>query len=168
MADPFLGEIRMFAGNFAPVGWMTCDGQTLPISEYTALFSLIGTYYGGNGTTSFALPDLRGRAAAHITAGAQPGQQGGSETVTLTVAQLPTHSHTAEAATTGTVRSPAGQVWAADSGQNVAPYAAAPNGHTLAGSAIGPQGGGQPHDNMQPFLAVSFIIAVDGIYPSRP
>jgi len=146
MADPFLGEIRMFAGNFAPVGWMTCDGQT----------------------TSFALPDLRGRAAAHITAGAQPGQQGGSETVTLTVAQLPTHSHTAEAATTGTVRSPAGQVWAADSGQNVAPYAAAPNGHTLAGSAIGPQGGGQPHDNMQPFLAVSFIIAVDGIYPSRP
>jgi len=167
VADPYLGEIRMFGGNFAPDGWATCDGQTVPISNNEALFSLIGTTYGGNGTTTFALPDLRGRAAAHLGGGFVQGQSGGSETVTLTTAQLPAHSHIAEAAPAGTVKSPAGQVWASDRGQNVAPYAAASNGSVMAPTAIGPMGGGQPHDNMQPFLTVSFIIALQGIYPSQ-
>lgn len=167
MADPYLGEIRMFGGNFAPIGWATCDGQLLSIAENSALFSLIGTTYGGDGVNTFALPDLRGRVAAHFGGALALGQVGGSESVTLTVAQIPSHSHTAEAASAGTVRSPAGQVWAADRGQNVAPYAAAADGHAMAATAIGPQGGGQPHDNMQPFLAVSFIIALLGIYPSQ-
>lgn len=167
MAAPYIGEIRMFGGNFAPDGWATCDGQTLSIAENEALFTLIGTTYGGNGTTTFALPDLRGRAATHLGSGFVQGQSGGTETVTLTTAQLPSHSHAAAGAPGGTVKSPAGQVWAADRGQNVAPYTAAPNGSAMAPAAIGQQGGSQPHDNMQPFLTVSFIIALQGIFPSQ-
>jgi microcystin-dependent protein len=165
--DPFLGEIRMFGGNFAPQGWATCDGQILPIAQNTALFSLLGTTYGGNGQTTFALPDLRGRLPVHIGGGLTIGQAGGSETVILTTTNLPAHTHTANAASAATTLSPAGQYWAADPGANVAPYAAAPDGSVMSGTAIGAQGGSQPHANMQPFLAVTFIIALEGIYPSR-
>ena len=165
--DPFLGEIRMFGGNFAPQGWATCDGQILPIAQNTALFSLLGTTYGGNGQTTFALPDLRGRLPVHIGGGLTIGQAGGSETVILTTTNLPAHTHTANAASTATTLSPVGQYWAADPGANVAPYAAAPDGRVMSGTAIGAQGGSQPHANMQPFLAVTFIIALEGIYPSR-
>jgi microcystin-dependent protein len=165
--DPFLGEIRMFGGNFAPAGWATCDGQLLPIAQNTALFSLIGTIYGGNGQTTFALPDLRGRLPVHTGSGLAIGQAGGSETVTLTATNLPAHTHVANAASAGTTLGPASQYWAADPGENVAPYAAAPDGNVMSGAAIGAQGGSQPHENMQPFLAITFIIALQGIYPSR-
>jgi microcystin-dependent protein len=165
--DPFLGEIRMFGGNFAPQGWATCDGQILPIAQNTALFSLLGTIYGGNGQTTFALPDLRGRLPVHIGGGLTIGQAGGSETVILTTTNLPAHTHAANAASAATTLSPAGQYWAADPGANVAPYAAAPDGRVMSGTAIGAQRGSQPHANMQPFLAVTFIIALEGIYPSR-
>ena len=165
--DPFLGEIRMFGGNFAPQGWATCDGQILPIAQNTALFSLLGTTYGGNGQTTFALPDLRGRLPVHIGGGLTIGQADGSETVISTTTNLPAHTHAANAASAATTLSPAGQYWAADPGANVAPYAAAPDGRVMSGTAIGAQGGSQPHANMQPFLAVTFIIALEGIYPSR-
>jgi microcystin-dependent protein len=165
--DPFLGEIRMFGGNFAPADWATCDGQLLPIAQNTALFSLIGTIYGGNGQTTFALPDLRGRLPVHTGSGLAIGQAGGSETVTLTATNLPAHTHVANAASAGTTLGPSGQYWAADPGENVAPYAAAPDGNVMSGAAIGAQGGSQPHENMQPFLAITFIIALQGIYPSR-
>jgi microcystin-dependent protein len=165
--DPFLGEIRMFGGNFAPQGWATCDGQMLPIAQNTALFSLLGTTYGGNGQTTFALPDLRGRLPVHIGGGLTIGQADGSETVISTTTNLPAHTHAANAASAATTLSPASQYWAADPGANVAPYAAAPDGRVMSGTAIGAQGGSQPHANMQPFLAVTFIIALEGIYPSR-
>jgi len=165
--DPFLGEIRMFGGNFAPQGWATCDGQILPIAQNTALFSLLGTTYGGNGQTTFALPDLRGRLPVHIGGGLTIGQADGSETVISTTTNLPAHTHAANAASAATTLSPASQYWAADPGANVAPYAAAPDGRVMSGTAIGAQGGSQPHANMQPFLAVTFIIALEGIYPSR-
>jgi microcystin-dependent protein len=166
--DPILGEIRLFAGTFAPQGWAACDGQLLPIAEYTALFSLIGTTYGGDGETTFALPDLRGRVPVHIGGSLTLGQSGGSETVMLTTANLPSHTHVAHAAAAGTTINPAGQYWAADPGENVAPYASAPDGHAMASAAIGQQGGGQPHNNVQPFVALTFIISLFGIYPSRP
>jgi len=165
--DPFLGEIRMFGGNFAPVGWATCDGQILSIAQNTALFSLLGTTYGGNGQTTFALPDLRGRVSVHQGGSFVLGQTGGSETVTLTTTNLPAHTHAANAAAAGTALSPAGHYWAADPGENVAPYAAAPDGKVMSGAAIHTQGGSQPHENMQPFLAITFIIALSGVYPSR-
>ena len=167
MSDPYLGEIRMFAGNFAPANWASCDGQLLSIADNSALFSLIGTTYGGDGTTTFALPDLRGRAAAHQGGALTLGQPLGSETAALIAAQMPAHSHSAKAATTGTAPSPAGNVWGADPGQNVAPYAAAANGKTMAAAAIGPTGSGAPHENMQPFLVLTFIIALAGVYPSQ-
>ena len=164
--EPFVGEIRMFAGNFAPLGWATCDGQLLSIAENSVLFQLLGTTYGGDGQNTFGLPDLRGRVPVHVGSNLAMGEAGGSETVALTAANLPTHGHAAHAASAGTTLSPAGNYWAADPGENVAPYAAAPDGTMMAGSAIGAQGGGQPHENMQPFLAVTFIISLYGVFPS--
>ena len=167
MADPFIGEIRLFGGNFAPQGWATCDGQLLSIAQNTALFSLLGTTYGGNGQTTFGLPDLRGRASPHQGGGLELGQSTGSETVTLAGGQLPAHGHLANAASAATSLSPAGQYWAADPGGGVAAYNSAANGQTLAPAAVAPAGGGQPHDNLQPFLTVNFIMALEGIFPSR-
>jgi len=167
MADPFLGEIRMFGGNFAPAGWATCDGQLLPISQNTALFSLLGTSYGGNGQTTFGLPDLRGRIAINQSGDLPLGQSAGAETATLASSQLPGHNHPARCATAGTSQSPAGQYWAADPNGEVAAYNNASDGKTLSTAAVGLTGGGQAHENMQPFLAISFIIALQGIYPSR-
>ncbi|UFJ39582.1 tail fiber protein [Brevibacillus humidisoli] len=171
MSDAYVGEIRMFAGNFAPLGWAFCDGQLLSISENSTLFSLIGTTYGGDGETTFALPDLRGRIPLHAgtnptTGTAYPlGQKGGVETVTLTVDQLPAHTHqvaaqSQEVAEKSTV---SGAVWAPSSVQQYS--TSGPTG-TMSASAVATAGGSQPHDNMMPAQCISFIISLWGIYPS--
>lgn len=166
MSEPFVGEIRPFSFGFAPRGWATCDGQLLPINQNQALFALLGTMYGGDGRTTFALPDLRGRAAMHVAQAHPQGQSAGTESVTLTVAQVPPHSHAAMAsAAQGTQASPAGKFWAQDSSGNVI-FSSAGNA-LLAAGAIGTEGAGQPHPNMQPYLTVSYCIALQGIFPSR-
>ncbi len=166
MAQPYVGEIRMFAGNFAPAGWMFCEGQLLPISEYETLFNLIGTTYGGDGQSTFALPDLRGRVPLHFGNGFTLAETGGVETVTLTSSQIPAHSHPFLAAgVTGNQISPAGNLPA--NSFNVTPYINdVPNGNMNA-SAIGSVGGSQPHNNFQPYLCVDFIISLFGIFPSQ-
>ncbi len=179
-SDPFIGSIVMFGGNFAPRGWAFCDGQLLPVSENPALFSLLGTNYGGDGRTTFGLPDLRGRVPIHDGGGTGPGlssyhlgQKGGTETTTLTVNQIPSHTHSAA----GTVQAHTGR-----------PNSDSPAGNVLSSSAeliyssqvpdtvmsannvnvtVGNTGGSQSHDNRQPFQAINFIIALVGIYPSR-
>ena len=173
MSDPFVAEIRIFAGNFAPRNWAFCDGQLLQISQNTALFSLVGTTYGGDGRTDFALPNLQGRAAMHPGNGPgltsrTLGESGGAETVTLTAAQLATHGHALGANQT----SPANQD---DPGSTVVPgvtaganvYGAASNLVPMADDLLGETGGGQAHTNMQPFLALNYIIALQGVYPTR-
>lgn len=167
MGSPYVGEIRIFAGNFAPAGWMFCDGSILPISENEVLFNLIGTTYGGDGQQTFALPDLRSRVPIHVGSGFTLAQTGGVETVTLTTGQLPQHTHAPRAsAEAGTSGDPAGTVWAAsnDYGQYLTPPDLT-NG-LMAPGAIGAAGGSQPHDNMLPFLSVNFIISLFGIFPS--
>ena len=166
MAQPYVGEVRMFAGNFAPAGWMFCEGQLLPISEYETLFNLIGTTYGGDGQSTFGLPDLRGRVPIHMGSGFTLAETGGVETVTLTVSQIPAHSHAPLANTSGTAANPSNTVWAGST--SLSPYAAASaiNGQMNAGAA-GSAGGSQPHDNMVPFLVVDFIISLFGIFPSQ-
>lgn len=173
MSQPFLGEIRMFGFNFAPVGWAFCNGQTMAISQNTALFSLIGTTYGGNGVQSFALPNLQSRVPIHQGQGLalSPyviGQQGGVENVTLNSNQMPQHTHTPNCNTNpGDQRGPAGGVWAQEATGQTATYTQnAPNG-TMSQQAIGMAGGNQPHYNVQPFLVVNFCIALQGIFPSR-
>ncbi|ADO76133.1 phage tail protein [Stigmatella aurantiaca] len=175
MAEPFLGEIRMFGGNFAPTGWAFCNGQILSIAQNQALFSLLGTTYGGNGQTTFALPDLRGRVPMHWGSGPglttrTLGEAAGTETVTLLQTQMPTHTHAATAsAQPGNSTEPTGTFWAAavdGNSQQVSAYGTQPS-TTLNPQAIGIAGGNQPHNNMQPYLCVTFIIALQGIYPSR-
>jgi microcystin-dependent protein len=164
MAEPFLGEIRMISFTFAPKGWALCDGHTLPVSQNQALFALLGTTYGGNGTTTFALPDLRGRAPVHHGGGVQLGEAGGSEAVTLTETELPAHGHlraTSNQATSGT---PVGNVLANAPRRGVAVFAQPASPVVLPGTEI--VGGGQPHSNVQPFLALRFAIALQGIFPS--
>jgi microcystin-dependent protein len=170
MSDPFIGEIRIFAGNFAPNGWAFCDGQLLAISQYDALFSLLGTTYGGDGQSTFGLPDLRGRVPIHMGTGPglsphQMGSMGGSEQVTLTVNQLPSHSHTFSGTDSqATTPNPGGNVLAKSTGMDLyfddAPTAA------LASTSLSSTGGSQPHPNLMPFQCVNFIIALFGIYPS--
>ncbi len=166
MAQPYVGEIRMFAGNFAPAGWMFCEGQILPISENETLFQLIGTTYGGDGQSNFALPDLRGRIPIHQGNGFILAETGGVESVTLTMSQIPSHSHGFTATdASGTQSSPAGNRLAQS--RNIVPYInEAPNGN-MQGGIVGPSGGSQPHSNMQPYLCVSFIISLFGIFPSQ-
>jgi microcystin-dependent protein len=170
MAEPFVGEIRMFGGNFAPLGWAFCSGQLLPISEFDALFSLIGTTYGGDGQTTFALPNLQGRFAVHQGSNGSSnriiGQVDGSETVTLNSSQMPSHTHTAVGSGSGNLASPANAFWSTDPGGNTAAYNEA-GGSAMSGAALLPVGSGQPHDNRQPYLGVSFIIALEGIFPSQ-
>ena len=174
---PYIGEIRMFAGNFAPAGWSFCDGSLLAISENDTLFNLIGTTYGGDGMSTFALPDLRGRIPIHVGAGFVLAQSGGSETVTLTTSQLPGHNHVVQTVAGGSAgnakSTPAGNFIADEnlpSPLNPQPFAYASyanaNQRTLGGNSIQNTGGSQPHDNMVPFLAVSFIISLYGVYPS--
>jgi len=167
MAQPYVGEIRMFGGNFAPAGWMFCAGQLVPISEFETLFNLIGTTYGGDGQSTFALPNLQGRFPMHQGNGFTFAQQGGTETVTLTTAQLPLHAHPAICSSGGgNSGTPVGKFWSTDPMGNTAAYTTGTDSQML-GSAIGNAGGSQAHDNMKPFLAVSFIISLFGIFPSQ-
>lgn len=166
MAQPYVGEIRMFAGNFAPVGWMFCEGQMMPISENETLFQLIGTTYGGDGESTFMLPDLRGRVPLHQGGGFVLAETGGAEDVTLSTAQIPAHSHPLMASrSTGTQDTPADAVLAAPPALRA--YAEGTPDQSLAATAIDPTGGSQPHSNMQPYLCVNFIISLFGIFPSQ-
>jgi microcystin-dependent protein len=168
MSSPFIGEIRMFAGNFAPAGWAFCDGSLLPISENDALFNLIGTTYGGDGQTTFALPDLRGRLPIHQGPGFLIGQKAGTETVTLTTNQIPAHAHQAVcSAGGGDSASPVGRFWSTDPAGNTAAYNESTDGSTMAGGALAPAGGGQPHNNLSPYLCVNFILSLFGVFPSQ-
>jgi len=165
MAQPYVGEIRMFAGNFAPAGWMFCEGQLMPISENETLFNLIGTTYGGDGESTFGLPDMRGRIPIHQGNGFVLSETGGAEHVTLSVAQIPVHSHAPLADTnSGTSATLAGGHTWANSG--AAAYSTDPDGPTMAVNAMAATGGYQPHSNLQPYLCVDFIISLYGIFPS--
>ncbi len=164
MAQPYVGEIRMFAGNFAPAGWMFCEGQLLPISENETLFQLIGTTYGGDGESTFALPDLRGRLPVHYGNGFTLAETGGVETVTLTVSQIPAHSHPMVANNSvANTPNPGNNLLGLAS--QVSMFFGDPTNQNMANS-IGPVGGSQPHDNMMPYLCVNFIISLFGIFPS--
>jgi microcystin-dependent protein len=165
MAQPYVWEIRLFAGNFAPAGWMFCEGQLLPISENEVLFQLIGTTYGGDGESTFQLPDLRGRLPVHEGNGFVLAETGGVEQVTLTVQQIPAHTHPLLATTAvGIAASPQGSVLAASGSSNV--YRQGPSAVALSNQAVAPVGGSQPHTNFQPYLCVDFIISLFGIFPS--
>ena len=168
MSDPYIGEIRMFGGSFAPVGWAFCDGQQLPISEFDALFTLIGTTYGGDGQETFLLPDLQGRVPMHAGNGFNLAEKSGVETVTLTTQQLPVHSHPMVASqNTGTLPDPGNHIVARSHTANVDLYLEDVPTSNMATTAITPVGGSQPHENMQPFLVVSFIFSLYGIYPQQ-
>lgn len=167
MAQPYLGEIRMFGGNFAPAGWMFCEGQLLPISENEALFQVIGTSYGGDGQETFALPDLRGRLPIHQGNGFILAETGGAEEITLTVNQLPAHSHPLLASSAlATQAAPGGSVLAQSRTAGLHLYLEDVPTVNMAPTAISSVGGSQPHTNFQPYLCVSFIIALFGIFPS--
>ena len=171
MSESFLGEIRIFAGTFAPLGWALCNGQLLPISENDALYTLLGTTYGGDGQVTFGVPDLRSRIPIHTNSTYPLGAMGGVESVTLTTANLPAHSHTMRCSSvTGTAGGPKDGFLAACSSAGGAPvdtlYEATADS-TLASSSITAVGGSQPHNNIQPFLVVNFIIATQGIFPPQ-
>lgn len=168
MSEPFLGEVRIFGFNFAPRGWAFCNGQILSIAQNTALFALLGVMYGGNGQTTFGLPDLRGRVPLGFGQGPglspyNQGQTGGTESVTLQTNQMPMHSHLVSASSQPPNASRPGNAFLAGNG----PYQAASDGTTMNPAMIGIAGGGQPHTNIQPYLAMSFCIALEGIFPSR-
>ncbi len=166
MSSPFIGEIRMFAGNFAPVGWAFCNGAIIPIDQNDALFNLIGTTYGGDGQTTFALPDLQSRVPVHVGPGFALGQTGGAETVTLTTSQIPAHSHVPVAnSSPGGQPSPAQGTWAAQS--TLLNYSSSAPSIAMDPGALGSSGGSQPHDNMIPYLVINFILSLFGIFPSQ-
>lgn len=166
MAQPYVGEIRMFAGNFAPAGWMFCEGQLLPISEYETLFNLIGTTYGGDGQSTFALPDLRGRLPIHQGNGVVLAETGGAEEITLTVSQIPAHSHPLLATSaSGTVATPVNNLLAES--VTINPYIQDVANSNMSPATISAVGGSQPHTNFQPYLCVDFIISLFGIFPSQ-
>jgi microcystin-dependent protein len=171
MSDPFVAEIRMFAGNFAPTGWALCNGQLLPISQNTALFSLLGTTYGGDGKSTFALPNLQDSAPMQPGQGAglslyDLGQQGGTPNVTLLVSELPLHNHIANAKTSlGNSQTPADQTWAGSN--NAKQYVNTAPNLPMSPLALSPTGGNLPHNNMAPYLVVTFIIAMQGVFPPR-
>jgi len=170
--DPFVAEIRIFPFNFAPKGWAFCDGQILPISQNTALFSLLGTTYGGDGKSNFALPNMQGNAPMHPGQGPglslhDLGETGGSETVSLLESQIPAHSHQMSVSSQlGTANDPTTQRFAMGDGNNL--YGSAANNIVqMSGNALAPAGGDQPHNNMQPYLTLNFCIALQGVYPPR-
>ncbi len=166
MSQPYIGEIRMFAGNFAPLNWMLCQGQVLPISQYDALYNLIGTIYGGNGQTTFALPNLQGRLPLHQTGNYPIGLIGGTEQVTLITQQLPVHSHPMAASqNNATGNTVTGNVVGSVGATQI--YREVPAASAMANQACSLVGGNQPHDNMQPYLCINFIIALFGVYPSQ-
>ena len=172
MSEPFVGQIQIFPYNFAPRGWAFCNGQLLSIAQNTALFSILGTTYGGNGTSNFALPNLQSRVA--IGTGNGPGltvrdlgETGGEESVTLLSNQIPGHTHPARCTSgTGTDYGPAGDVWAADAGGNNE-YGSGPIAGQMSASTVLPFGNGQPHNNLQPYLVLNYCIALQGIFPPR-
>ncbi|NHZ42244.1 MULTISPECIES: phage tail protein [Massilia] len=168
MSEPFFAEIRMMSFNFPPKGWAVCNGQLLPINQNQALFSLLGTQYGGNGQTNFALPDLRGRVPVHTGAvSGPPGSTGGQETVTLAPSQLPVHAHALNATTAlATSGSPANALAGKKGRLGRDLFAAPANQVALNENTVTPRGGSQAHSNMQPFLTVNFVIALQGIFPS--
>jgi microcystin-dependent protein len=166
MPQPYVGEVRIFAGNFAPLGWMFCEGQLLPISENDTLFNLIGTTYGGDGQSTFALPDLRGRLPLHIGNGYTLGESGGVEEVTLTAGTIPQHTHQLCALTKASTSAPSGTLLGANPDASLLSFGldgGVPGSPTL----VTPVGGGQAHDNLQPYLCINFIISMFGIYPSQ-
>lgn len=163
MGQPYIGEIRMFGGNFAPADWAFCNGQLLPIAQYDALFALIGTTYGGDGQTTFALPDLQGRIPVHIGPGFVQGQKSGEENHTLTINEIPSHSHAVGAKTQATTNAVAGGVYG---GGGLSAYKGS-GGGTMNAAMVQINPGNQPHDNMMPFGVVTFIIALFGIFPPR-
>ena len=166
MSEPYLGEIKVVSFNFAPRGWALCNGQTLPINQNQALFSLLGTTYGGNGTTTFQLPNLQGTFPVHFGDGFSQGQSGGQASHTLTVGEIPAHNHVPNCnRALGMVASPTGAVWATDNNGN-SPYSTSTDS-TMAPNAIGQTGGSQPHANLPPYLVLNFVIALLGIFPSR-
>lgn len=174
MADPFVSEIRIFPFNFPPTGWAFCDGQLLPLSQNTALYSLLGTTYGGDGKSTFALPDLQGSAPMHPGWGPglterHLGEVGGEHAVSLQVHELPAHGHQAMGvAEPGTSEGPGGMVWAAGAAGRPPLYGAATNLTAMSPQALNVAGGGQPHNNMQPYLVLNFCICMQGVYPPRP
>jgi|SRR5579862_1773234 microcystin-dependent protein len=173
MSNPFVAEIRIFAGNFAPTGWALCNGQLMPISQNTALFSLLGTTYGGDGKSNFGLPNMQG--SAPMQSGQGPGlslrdlgETGGEQTVTLLQTEMPAHTHGVQASTTGGLPSPTNNAWASGLKGHPGSYAASGSGNVQMGP-VGTSiaGGNLPHNNMQPFLALTFIIALQGVFPPR-
>lgn len=170
MGQPFVGEIRMFGGNFAPAGWAFCSGQLMPISENDTLFTLIGTTYGGDGQQTFGLPDLQGRLPMHMGSGAGLstrviGENGGVETVTLTTQQIPIHNHAPLAvAGNGNQATPQNGVWA---GAAASSYSSSAPNLAMNPSLVGGAGGSQPHENLMPYLAISFIISLFGVFPQQ-
>jgi len=173
MSDPYLGEVRMFGGTFAPQGWELCNGQLLPIAENEALYSLLGTTYGGDGVNTFGVPDLRGRSPIHMGQGQGLssrvlGQSTGQESVALTAAQLPPHYHPVHASNVqGTLSAPTNNIWGQASTGEKQYTQNAPN-VSMSASCTTSVGGGLPHENMMPFQVVTFIIAIYGIYPPQP
>ena len=166
MSQPFLGEIKIIAWNFAPQGWAFCNGQFLPINQNQALFSILGTTYGGNGQTTFALPDFRDRVPIHVGNGHTLGERAGQEAHTLTISEMPAHLHqvTGSNANTGLQVAPSGNVWSTST-QN--PFETSQNANAMNPGTIANVGGSQPHTNLQPYLVLNFIIALVGIFPSR-
>ena len=174
MSNPFVAEIRIFAGNFAPTGWAQCNGQILPLSQNTALFSLLGTTYGGDGKSNFALPNLQG--CAPLQQGQGPGlslrdlgETGGEQSVTLLQTEMPAHSHTAQASSSGGLASPVNNAWGGSLKGHPGAYAAsAPaNNVPMNPFALSIAGGNLPHNNLQPYLGLTFIIALQGVFPAR-
>ena len=166
MSSPYIGEVRMFGGNFAPVGWALCNGQVLPISQNEALFQLIGTTYGGDGVSTFALPNLQSRVPIHTGSGFVLGQMGGEENHNLTTNEMPAHSHNVMALTTANAANPKGNVYGGNTSINI--YELNPSANTtMNAGVVAPNPGSQPHTNLMPYLAINFIIALAGIFPSQ-
>jgi len=164
MAEPFLGEIKVISWNFPPKGWAFCNGQLLPINQNQALFSILGTTYGGDGRQTFGLPNMQGRTPVHVGNGIVLGERGGETSHTLNISELPAHNHVPVGSSAApTLKPAAGNLWASNA---VSPYAASANA-LMNPASITPTGGNQPHENMSPYLVLNFIIALQGIFPSQ-